>query len=59
MKSLEPLLELNEAIIKLISENLIYFPEEFIKQVAEKISQKSNISLDTYTLNIVKKVGGY
>jgi|JI6StandDraft_1071083.scaffolds.fasta_scaffold17063_6 hypothetical protein len=58
LKSLEPLLELNEPILKLIVDNIQYFPIEFLKQVGDRIVAKE-LPLDATTLAIVKVVGGY
>ena len=45
-------------MLKLIVDNIQYFPIEFLKQVGDKIVAKE-LPLDTTTLVIVKVVGGY
>lgn len=58
ISTLEPLLEMSEPIVKLIVENIGYFPNEFLKKVADKIVEK-NMALDSNTLSILKAAGGY
>lgn len=55
---MEPLLELSEPLIKLIVENLSYFPADFLKIVGNKIVAKE-LPLEHNILLIMKTIGGY
>lgn len=57
---LEPLLkDLSEPIVKVISENSLALPAEFLAKVAAKLSNDSKLVLNEETISILKRVGGF
>lgn len=55
LEELNPLLEWNEAILKLVNDSFDYFPDDFKNKMVERIKQKTDVT-NKDALDIIKRV---